>query len=88
MLTLTTVIFGILFGIAAHIVTGAGSKPVDWVVAIVAGLVGSLLGALVVNLIKGWGWDYHTWSFVGAIVGAFILLAIVIAARGRRVVVS
>jgi len=51
MLILGLILFGMLVGAGAQLILGKSAKRVDWTLALVAGLVGSFVGGL---LIKEW----------------------------------
>ena len=53
MLILAIILFGMLVGAGAQLILGRSGAGVDWTMAIVAGLVGSFLGGLVISLLSG-----------------------------------
>ncbi len=53
-----------------------GDRPVDWVQGLVAALIGSFLGGLLVSLLAGDGLAFRPSGLVGSIVGAVIVTAI------------
>ena len=85
MLILFIIIWGMVIGWIAQLILGRarGMRGNNWAEAIVAGLVGSLVGGLLISLISGDGLDLKPSGLIGSIVGAIIVLAIWGAIRGR-----
>ncbi|MCW2769532.1 MAG: integral rane protein [Aeromicrobium sp.] len=52
MLIIAIILFGMLAGAAAQLVVGKPAGGIDWSLALVAGLVGSFVGAIIVT--AGW----------------------------------
>jgi uncharacterized membrane protein YeaQ/YmgE (transglycosylase-associated protein family) len=75
MLIIGLVLFGMLVGAAAQLILGRNGKPVDWTLAIVAGLVGSFVGGLLSSLLSGDGIELRPSGIVGSLVGALIVTA-------------
>ena len=75
MLIIGLVLFGMLVGAAAQLILGRGGKPVDWTLAIVAGLVGSFVGGLLFSLLGGDGLELRPSGIIGSLVGALIVTA-------------
>ena len=73
MLILGIILFGMLVGAAAQLLLGTGSKGIDWTTAIVAGLVGSFVGGLLVSLLSGDGLDLRPSGIIGSIAGAVLV---------------
>lgn len=73
MLILAIILFGMLIGAAAQKILGYGSRGVDWGRAIVAGLVGSFVGGLVLSLLAGDGLELRPSGIIGSILGAVIV---------------
>ena len=71
------IVFGLVAGIVARILK-PGPDPVGWILTIVIGIVGALLGGYLFQLILGSAWaPGWTWrGFVSSIVGAIIVLYI------------
>ncbi|HTN37889.1 MAG TPA: GlsB/YeaQ/YmgE family stress response membrane protein [Arachidicoccus sp.] len=73
------IISWILFGLIAGAIAKAlhrGKDPGGWIVTIIIGILGSMLGGWIGSSVLGWG-DVNGWnfkSFALAIVGAVILL--------------
>ena len=53
MLILGIILFGMLVGAGAQLILGRSGGRVDWTMAIVAGLVGSFVGGLLISLLAG-----------------------------------
>ncbi len=82
----------ILFGLIAGAIAKAlhkGDDPDGWIVTIIIGIVGAVIGGAIGHYVLGWdnatGWNFR--SFITAVVGAIIVLAIYRAVRSRRGVV-
>jgi len=73
MLILAILVFGILAGGLAQLVLGRSMRDVNWRVAIVAGLVGSFVGGLLVSLLAGDGLELRPSGLIGSFVGALIV---------------
>lgn len=74
MLILAILAFGMLVGWLAQLVLGLGSRPNAQ--SLVAGLVGSFVGGLLVSLLAGDGLALKPSGLIGSFVGAVIVLAI------------
>lgn len=85
MLILFIVIWGMVIGWLAQLILGrtGGMRGNNWAEAIVAGIVGSLVGGLLISLISGDGLELKPSGLIGSIIGAVIVLAIWGAIRGR-----
>jgi uncharacterized membrane protein YeaQ/YmgE (transglycosylase-associated protein family) len=68
--------FGMGIGWLAQVILGRDSGRTDWVMALVAGLAGSLLGGLLASLISGDGLKLRASGFVGTICGAIVITAV------------
>ena len=83
MAILGALITGFIAGVIARIITPGDffrhmSGPMSWLVSLLVGLGGALIGYLIFHVMLGWG-DSHIFNIggiVGAIVGAVILLVI------------
>jgi uncharacterized membrane protein YeaQ/YmgE (transglycosylase-associated protein family) len=73
--------FGILAGWLAQLILGRGTG--NWAEALVAGLVGSFVGGLVLSLLFGDGFNLRASGIIGSILGAVIVLVVWGAIRGR-----
>lgn len=80
------IIFGAIAGWIASMIMGRNQAQ-GWIGNIIVGIVGAIIGGWIYSLIAGHGFEVH-WSigsFIIAVVGAIILLAILNAIQGRRV---
>ena len=75
MLILGLILFGMLVGAGAQLILGKSAKGVDWALALVAGLVGSFVGGLLVSLLAGDGLALRPSGLIGSILGAIVVLA-------------
>lgn len=73
MLILGIILFGMLIGAGAQLILGKGGQGIDWTLAIVAGLVGSFVGGLLISLLSGDGLDLRASGIIGSLVGAVIV---------------
>jgi uncharacterized membrane protein YeaQ/YmgE (transglycosylase-associated protein family) len=73
MLILAIIVFGLLVGGLAQLVLGRSMRDVNWTVAIVTGLLGSLVGGLLASLLAGDGLELHPSGLIGSFVGALLL---------------
>jgi uncharacterized membrane protein YeaQ/YmgE (transglycosylase-associated protein family) len=80
MLILTIIVIGIAAGWLAQLILGRGT---NWGEALIAGLIGSFVGGLLVSLLAGDGLELHPSGLIGTIAGAVIVLAIWGAIRSR-----
>jgi uncharacterized membrane protein YeaQ/YmgE (transglycosylase-associated protein family) len=84
MLILGLIVFGMAIGWVAQLILGRGGRRQrDWAQALVAGVVGSFVGGLLVSLIAGDGIEFRASGVIGSIVGAVIVVAIWNAIRAR-----
>jgi uncharacterized membrane protein YeaQ/YmgE (transglycosylase-associated protein family) len=75
MLLLAILGLGILAGAVAQLVLGTGLYRIDWGEALVAGLVGSLVGGLLASVIAGDGLRLRPSGLIGSIIGAIVVTA-------------
>ncbi len=75
MLILALIGFGFLVGAAAQFILGREGGRLDVGMALVAGLVGSFVGGLLVSLLAGDGLAIKPSGIIGSIVGAVIVTA-------------
>ncbi len=75
MLLLAILVFGLFVGWIAQMLMGSGWANANWPVALVAGLVGSFVGGLLVSLISGEGLSLHPTGLIGSVVGAVLVTA-------------
>ena len=76
MLILGLILFGMLIGAAAQLILGKSGGSIDWTMAIVAGLVGSFVGGLIISLLAGDGLEFRASGIIGSILGAIIVTAL------------
>lgn len=84
MLILGIIVFGVLVGGLAQLVLGSRMDSVNWSVAIVAGLVGSFVGGLLVSVLAGDGLHLRPSGLVGSFLGALLVTLGWNAYQGRR----
>jgi uncharacterized membrane protein YeaQ/YmgE (transglycosylase-associated protein family) len=84
MLIIAIILFGMLVGAGAQLVLGRERSGIDWSMAIVAGLVGSFVGGLLISLIAGDGLDLRASGIIGSLVGAIVVTAVWRWLRGRN----
>lgn len=75
MLILGLILFGMLIGAAAQLILGKAAKGVDWTLALVAGLIGSFVGGLLISLLSGDGLQFRLSGIIGSLVGALLVTA-------------
>ena len=75
MLILGIILFGMIVGAGAQLILGRSHGSVDWTMAIVAGLVGSFIGGLVISLLSGDGLDLRPSGIIGSLAGAIVVTA-------------
>lgn len=75
MLIIGIILFGMLVGAGAQLILGRGSSRIDWPRAIVAGIVGSFVGGLLISLISGDGLKLRPSGIIGSLLGAAIVTA-------------
>jgi uncharacterized membrane protein YeaQ/YmgE (transglycosylase-associated protein family) len=75
MLIIAIILFGMLMGGAAQLILGRQGGRIDLGIALVAGLVGSFIGGLLLSLIAGDGIEIRPSGIIGSIAGALIVTA-------------
>ncbi len=75
MLLLAIILFGMVIGAGAQLILGRKHGRVDWTMAIVAGLVGSFVGGLLISLLSGDGLDLRASGIIGSLAGAILVTA-------------
>jgi uncharacterized membrane protein YeaQ/YmgE (transglycosylase-associated protein family) len=80
MLILIIILIGMAAGWLAQLILG---RERNWGEALVAGLIGSFVGGLVVSLVAGDGLEIRATGLIGSAAGAVIVLALW-GAMGRR----
>jgi uncharacterized membrane protein YeaQ/YmgE (transglycosylase-associated protein family) len=82
---LSWIVFGLIAGAIAKLIH-RGDDPGGWIVTIIIGIVGAFVGGAIGKYLLGWedamGWTFK--SFICAIGGAIIVLAIYRLATGRK----
>jgi uncharacterized membrane protein YeaQ/YmgE (transglycosylase-associated protein family) len=73
---------GLASGWTASLIVRGEKRPSDWGLLLGVGIGGSLLGGIVVNLVRGNGLKLQFTGVIGSIIGACLLLALVTALRG------
>ncbi|MBK6968764.1 MAG: GlsB/YeaQ/YmgE family stress response membrane protein [Candidatus Microthrix subdominans] len=84
MLLIGIIITGMVVGAAAQFILGREGGQVDWTMAFVAGIAGSFIGGLIINLINGDGLKLGPSGLIGSLVGALIVTAIWQAVNARK----
>jgi uncharacterized membrane protein YeaQ/YmgE (transglycosylase-associated protein family) len=84
MLIIGIILFGMVIGAGAQLILGRHGQPIDWTMAIVAGLVGSFVGGLLISLISGDGIELRASGIIGSLVGAILVTLGWTALRNRR----
>jgi uncharacterized membrane protein YeaQ/YmgE (transglycosylase-associated protein family) len=67
------IIIGLVAGAIARWIM-PGPDPMGWLGTIVLGIVGSLVGGTILNLLSGGGFDLSAAGILGSILGALIVL--------------
>ena len=75
MLILAIILFGMVIGAGAQLILGRSHGRIDWTTAIVAGLLGSFIGGLLISLLSGDGLALRASGIIGSLVGALIITA-------------
>jgi len=73
---LSWILFGLIAGAIAKLIH-RGPDPGGWIVTIIVGILGAIVGGWLFEALLGWetsGWTFK--GFISAIVGAIILLAL------------
>ena len=76
MLILALIVFGMVVGAGAQLILGRSHGRINWTQALVAGLVGSFVGGLLVSLLAGDGIDLRPSGIIGSLVGAVLVTAV------------
>ena len=83
-LILGMILFGMVIGAGAQFILGREHGKVDWTLAIVAGIVGSFIGGLLISLLSGDGLALRPSGIIGSLAGAVIVTAIWRAMQARK----
>jgi uncharacterized membrane protein YeaQ/YmgE (transglycosylase-associated protein family) len=75
MLILGLILFGMLVGAGAQLILGKSAKGIDWTLALVAGLIGSFVGGLLISLLLGDGLQLQPSGIIGSLIGALLVTA-------------
>ena len=67
------IIVGLLAGLIARWIM-PGPDPMGWLGTIVLGILGSLVGGTLINLLTGGSFDIAASGLIGSIIGALIVL--------------
>ncbi|AZG44713.1 hypothetical protein D7316_01300 [Gordonia insulae] len=68
------IVFGMVIGALAQLIIGGKNMwTIDWGLAIVAGVVGSFIGGLLISLLAGDGLNFRASGIIGSLVGAVIV---------------
>lgn len=67
------IIIGLLAGVIARWIM-PGADPMGWLGTIVLGIVGSLVGGTILNLVTGGGMELSGAGILGSILGALLVL--------------
>ena len=79
------IVVGLIAGVLGKLIM-PGRDPGGFIVTILIGMAGAVVGGFVVGLLGGTGaTGFNIWSILVATLGAIILLAIYRAIAGRRV---
>src|SRR3954469_23507447 len=84
MLILGILLFGMLVGAAAQLLLRTRGHGINWTTAVVAGLIGSFVGGLLVSLLSGDGLALRPSGIIGSLAGAILLTAIWQSIDARR----
>ncbi|WP_432478005.1 GlsB/YeaQ/YmgE family stress response membrane protein [Nocardioides sp. GXQ0305] len=84
MLILGLILFGMLVGAAAQLLLGSRVSGINWTTALVAGLLGSFVGGLLISLLAGDGLDLRPSGIIGSIGGAVLVTLAWSGWQGRR----
>jgi uncharacterized membrane protein YeaQ/YmgE (transglycosylase-associated protein family) len=77
------IVIGFIAGLIARAVV-PGKQDLGIVLTLVLGLVGSVVGNLLFSLLKGDGVQFDIGGWWASILGAIIVLAVYVAATGKR----
>jgi uncharacterized membrane protein YeaQ/YmgE (transglycosylase-associated protein family) len=82
-LILAIILFGMAIGGIAQLIVRRGNRGIDWGLALVAGLLGSFIGGLLISLLAGDGIELRPSGIIGSIIGA-VLVTLFWVSRGER----
>jgi uncharacterized membrane protein YeaQ/YmgE (transglycosylase-associated protein family) len=72
---LALLLWGLVAGWLANFLLGGGMRSDNWGELLIAGLVGSFVGGLLISLLAGDGLALRPSGIIGSVVGAVIVLA-------------
>jgi uncharacterized membrane protein YeaQ/YmgE (transglycosylase-associated protein family) len=75
MLIIAIILFGMIVGAGAQLILGRSQGRIDWTRAIVAGLLGSFVGGLLISLLSGDGLALRPSGIIGSLAGAILITA-------------
>jgi uncharacterized membrane protein YeaQ/YmgE (transglycosylase-associated protein family) len=75
-LILGLILFGMLVGAGAQLIVGKSAKGIDWTLALVAGLIGSFVGGLLISPLSGEELQLQPSGIVGSLIGALLVTAV------------
>lgn len=86
MLIIGMIVWGMAIGWVGQLILGKArkAKDQDWLQALIAGTLGSLVGGSLTSILMGEGFQLKIGGIVGSIVGAVIVLLIWNAVAARR----
>ncbi|TCM38530.1 GlsB/YeaQ/YmgE family stress response membrane protein [Kribbella sp. VKM Ac-2568] len=84
MLIIGILLFGMIVGAAAQLLLGTRGHGINWPTAIVAGLLGSIVGGLLISLLAGDGLSLRPSGIIGSIAGAILVTLAWNYWQGRR----
>lgn len=84
MLIIGILLFGMIVGAAAQLLLGTRGHGINWTTAIVAGLLGSVVGGLLISLLAGDGLSLRPSGIIGSIGGAILVTLAWSYWQGRR----
>jgi len=73
MLILALIVFGIFVGGIAQLILGTPMREINWGFAIIAGMLGSFVGGLLISFISGDGINLRPSGLIGSVGGALLV---------------
>ena len=74
---LAFIVFGMVIGWLASVLVRGEKHPRDWGALLIVGVVGSLLGVTIVNLLLGHGLQFGLGGIIASVGGACLLLFLI-----------
>lgn len=84
MIFLFILVWGLFAGWIANIILGGGARPENWGPLLVAGLVGSFVGGLILSLLFGDGIRLRPSGIIGSTLGAVVVLGVMRVVKARK----